>query len=39
VPQLKAYATENDLDLGGATKKDDVLAAIAAAQAPSTDEN
>lgn len=31
VPQLKAYAAEHDIDLGGATTKDDILAAITAA--------
>jgi hypothetical protein len=28
VAELKAYATENNIDLGDATKKDDILAAI-----------
>lgn len=28
VPELKAYAAEHDIDLGDATKKEDVLAAI-----------
>lgn len=28
VPELKAYATEHEIELGDATKKDDVLAAI-----------
>lgn len=31
VADLKAYASENDIDLGDATKKDDILAAITAA--------
>lgn len=31
VVDLKAYATENSIDLGDATKKDDIVAAIAAA--------
>jgi flagellar hook-basal body complex protein FliE len=30
--QLKAYAAENDLDLGGATKKADIMAAIQKAE-------
>lgn len=30
VKQLKAYADENGIDLGGATKKPEILAAIAA---------
>lgn len=33
LPQLKAYAEENGIDLGGATKKADVLAAVKAASA------
>jgi hypothetical protein len=32
VEQLLAYAVENELDLGGATKKADILAAIKAAE-------
>jgi hypothetical protein len=32
VEQLLAYAAENDIDLGGATKKADLLAAIQAAE-------
>ena len=28
VPQLKDYATEHKIDLGDATKKDDIIAAI-----------
>lgn len=28
VPELKAYATEKDIDLGEATKKDDIFAEI-----------
>jgi hypothetical protein len=31
VDQLKAYAKEHEVDLDGATKKDDILAAISAA--------
>ncbi|GII98383.1 hypothetical protein CLV28_0706 [Sediminihabitans luteus] len=34
--QLKAYAAEHDVDLAGATKKADVLAAILAATTPPT---
>jgi len=34
VADLKAYATDNGVDLKDATKKDDVLAAIVAAAAP-----
>ena len=30
VPELKAYAEENNIDLGDAMKKDDILAAIQA---------
>ncbi|MFE2106642.1 Rho termination factor N-terminal domain-containing protein [Kitasatospora sp. NPDC059463] len=32
VEQLRAYATENDIDLAGATKKAEILAAIEAAE-------
>ena len=32
VAQLKAHAAEQGIDLGDATKKDDILAAIVAAQ-------
>ena len=32
VEELKAYAAENNIDLTGASKKDDILAAIQAAQ-------
>lgn len=32
VPELVAYATENQIDLDGATKKADILAAIIAAE-------
>ena len=32
VDELKAYAAEHDIDLTGASKKDDILAAIQAAQ-------
>lgn len=28
IEELKAYAKEHDIDLGGATKKDDIRAAI-----------
>jgi hypothetical protein len=31
VEQLKAYAEKREVDLGGATKKDEILAALAAA--------
>lgn len=30
VGELKAYAEENGIDLGGATKKDDIIAVISA---------
>lgn len=33
VGELREYAAEHDIDLGDATRKDDILAAIAAAQA------
>jgi hypothetical protein len=33
VPQLKEYAALNKIDLGDATKKEDILAAIKAAEA------
>lgn len=33
IAQLTAYATENGIDLGGATKKADIIAAIEAAEA------
>lgn len=33
LPALKKYAKDNEIDLGEATKKDEVLAAIQAAQA------
>ena len=36
VDQLKAYANENGIDLGGASDRDGILAAISAAS-PSTD--
>ncbi|MDF2722106.1 MAG: hypothetical protein K0Q59_1781 [Paenibacillus sp.] len=32
VPQLREYANTNNIDLGGATKKPDILSAIRAAQ-------
>lgn len=38
VPQLKKYAKDNDINLGGATKKDDILQAIADHQ-PDGDED
>lgn len=38
LPQLKDYAEENGIDLGGATKKADVLAAVKVAEAASEDE-
>lgn len=37
LPQLKAYAEEHGIDLGSATKKADVLAAVKAAEAVSED--
>jgi len=36
VPELKAYAAEHEIDLGAATKKPDILAAIVAAERPPT---
>ena len=33
VGELREYAAEHDIDMGDATRKDDILAAIAAAQA------
>lgn len=33
VPDLKAFAVEHEIDLGDATKKADILAALAAAKA------
>lgn len=36
--ELKAYATENEIDLGDATKKDDVLAAIVASTETGDDD-
>lgn len=38
VDQLKAYAEEHGIDLGGATKKDDLLSAIEAAAAASAED-
>jgi len=35
VADLKAHADENGIDLGDATKKEDIVAAIAAASTPS----
>lgn len=35
--ELKKYAADNSIDLGEATKKEDILAAIAAAAAPPQD--
>lgn len=37
VDELKAYAAEKGIDLGDATKKADILAAIRAAEAPATE--
>lgn len=37
VKQLKAYAASNGIDLGAATKRDDILAAITAAPPASSD--
>lgn len=37
-PQLKAYAEKNEIDLGDATKKEDILSAIKAAQQLPADE-
>lgn len=34
VAQLKAYAQENDIDLGGASRKADIWAAVSAALTP-----
>ena len=34
VADLKSHAVDNGIDLGDATKKDDILAAITAATAP-----
>lgn len=34
VADLKAHAEENDIDLGEATKKEDIVAAITAASTP-----
>ena len=38
VPELKAYAEEQGIDLGDATKKDDILAAIEAVGDESDDD-
>jgi hypothetical protein len=38
VADLKAYASDNGIDLGDATKKEDIVAAIAAASNPVTPE-
>jgi hypothetical protein len=38
VADLKAYASDNGIDLGDATKKEDIVAAIAAAANPVTPE-
>lgn len=38
VAELKAYAEDNSIDLGDATKKDDILAAITAAADPNQGE-
>ena len=37
VAELKAYAAAKQIDLGGASKKDDILAAIAVAEADAGD--
>ena len=37
LPELKKYAADKGIDLGEATKKEDILAAIAATEAPSQD--
>lgn len=37
VPELKKYAEDNSIDLGEATTKADILAAIAAAEADTDD--
>ncbi len=37
VADLKAYAKDHDVDLDGATRKDDILAAIRAAEVPPTE--
>lgn len=37
--KLKAYAAENDIDLAGATRKADILDAIAAAADPDNDDD
>lgn len=39
VDELKAYAEENSIDLGGATKKADILTAIEAAASSEEDAN
>lgn len=36
LPQLREYAEEHGIDLGGATRKPDVVAAIAAAEQQAT---
>lgn len=38
IAELKAYAAEKEIDLGVATRKDDILAAIKAAEAEGTGE-
>ena len=38
VPELQAYAAEKEIDLGDATKKADILAAIKAAEAEKAGE-
>lgn len=38
VKQLRAYAREHDVDLGGATRKDDILDALAGTGDDSDDE-
>jgi len=39
VPQLEQYAKDNNIDLGGATKKADIIKAIEAAQSEGDDDN
>ena len=39
VPQLEQYAKDNNIDLGGATKKADIIKAIEAAQSEGDDNN
>ena len=39
VPQLEQYAKDNNIDLGGATRKADIIKAIEAAQSEGGDDN